>query len=453
LAATKIAATSVDLLFARLKSARAQTDAIFDLIDSEALYSRPIPERHRLIFYLGHLEAFDWNLLGRGALGLDPRHAELDKLFSFGIDPTHGDLPTDRAEDWPAEARVREYNQELRETLDEQITNPKKAKALPTSIANGTLLHVAVEHRLMHAETLAYLLHQLPYDSKRHQEKPSAAGGVFVPRTVDIPAGVATLGQPRGATTAALREGERRFEFGWDNEFESMLVDVPAFKIGAYPVTNGEFLKFVRAGGYENSSLWDSESWAWKQSRGMEHPLYWVRGDGEWKYRGMFEEAPLALDCPVYVSHAEASAFGKWAGKSLPTEAQWHRAAYGVADGSAERLYPWGDSAPEPSRGNFDSSHWDPMPVTAHPTGASAIGVQDLLGNGWEWTATPFGPFPGFEPFPFYRGYSADFFDDRHWVMKGGSARTAACFLRRPFRNWFQPNYPYMYATFRCVEE
>jgi ergothioneine biosynthesis protein EgtB len=450
MASTKTAATSLDLLFARLESAREQTDAIFDLIDSEALYSRPIAERHRLIFYLGHLEAFDWNLLGRGALGLDPHHAELDKLFSFGIDPTHGDLPNDQAEDWPAEARVREYNRELRETLDQRITDPRWAKALPSSIANGTLLHVAVEHRLMHAETLAYLLHQLPYNRKRHQEKPAAAGGVVVARAVDIPAGVATLGQPRAGTEKLQ---EPRFEFGWDNEFERMSVEVPAFSIGAYPVTNSEFLKFVRAGGYYNSELWDAESWAWKESRGMEYPLYWARKDNEWKYRGMFEEVPLPLDCPVYVSYAEASAFCRWAGKSLPTEGQWHRAAYGVPDDSAERIYPWGDSGPEASRGNFDSTHWDPKPVTAHPAGASAFGVQDLLGNGWEWTSTLFAPFPGFEPFPFYRGYSADFFDGRHWVMKGGSARTAACFLRRPFRNWFQPNYPYMYATFRCVEE
>jgi ergothioneine biosynthesis protein EgtB len=325
--------------------------------------------------------------------------------------------------------------------------------ALPTSIANGTLLHVAVEHRLMHAETLAYLLHQLPYDRKRHQEKPAAAGGRLVARAVDIPAGIATLGQPRPGAAGALRQGERQFEFGWDNEFESMPVEVPAFKIGAYPVTNGEYLKFVRAGGYQNSELWEVEGWMWKESRGLEHPLYWARGDNEWKYRGMFEEVSLPLDCPVYVSHSEASAFGKWAGKSLPTEAQWHRAAYGVADGSSERLYPWGDGAPEVSRGNFDGAHWDPTPVTAHPAGSSAFGVQDLLGNGWEWTSTLFGPFPGFEPFPFYRGYSADFFDGRHWVMKGGSARSAACFLRRPFRNWFQPNYQYMYATFRCVEE
>jgi formylglycine-generating enzyme required for sulfatase activity len=134
----------------------------------------------------------------------------------------------------------------------------------------------------------------------------------------------------------------------------------------------------------------------------------------------------------------------------LPTEAQWQRAAYGTPEGE-ERAYPWGSEKPSAKRGNFDFEHWDPISVAAHPEGASAFGVADLLGNGWEWTSTPFGPFAGFEPFPFYRGYSADFFDNKHFVMKGGSPRTAACILRRSFRNWFQPHYPYVYAGFRCV--
>jgi formylglycine-generating enzyme required for sulfatase activity len=103
-------------------------------------------------------------------------------------------------------------------------------------------------------------------------------------------------------------------------------------------------------------------------------------------------------------------------------------------------------------RGNFHHQRWDASPVDAHPAGVSAFGVHDLVGNGWEWTSTLFAPLPGFEPFPFYHGYSANFFDGKHFVMKGGSARTDACMLRRSFRNWFQPHYPYVYATFRCVE-
>lgn len=164
----------------------------------------------------------------------------------------------------------------------------------------------------------------------------------------------------------------------------------------------------------------------------------------------MFAERPLPLEWPVYVSHAEATAYARWTGKKLPTEAQFHRAAYGTPDGG-ERAYPWGSQPHGSSCGNFDSQRWDPAPVTAYPAGSSAFGVAGLVGNGWEWTSTLFAPFPGFQPFAFYPGYSANFFDSKHYVMKGGSARTAASMLRRSFRNWFQPNYPYVYAGFRSV--
>ena len=164
----------------------------------------------------------------------------------------------------------------------------------------------------------------------------------------------------------------------------------------------------------------------------------------------MFEEVPLPLDWPVYVSHAEAAAYARFVGKSLPTEAQFHRAAYGTPEG-VEREYPWGDAPPDVGRGNFDFQRWDPVAVGSYPGGRSAFGLEDTLGNGWEWTSSLFAPFPGFEPFPFYRGYSANFFDGKHYVMKGASPRTAACMLRRSFRNWFQPHYPFVYASFRCV--
>jgi formylglycine-generating enzyme required for sulfatase activity len=165
----------------------------------------------------------------------------------------------------------------------------------------------------------------------------------------------------------------------------------------------------------------------------------------------MFAEVPLPLAWPVYVSYAEAQAFARWVGKSLPTEAQFHRAAYGEP-GVGERPYPWGLAPPDWSRGNFGFGSWMPTRVDAHPAGKSAFGVADLVGNGYEWTSTVFEPFSGFKPFPFYPGYSADFFDGKHFVLKGGSPRTAEPLLRRSFRNWFQPLYPYIYAKFRCVE-
>jgi formylglycine-generating enzyme required for sulfatase activity len=164
----------------------------------------------------------------------------------------------------------------------------------------------------------------------------------------------------------------------------------------------------------------------------------------------MFEEVSLPLDWPVYVSHAEAAAYARFVGSSLPTEAQFHRAAYGTPAGD-DQAYPWGDAPPAADCGNFDFQRWDPVAVGSYPGGRSAFGLDDTLGNGWEWTASHFAPHTGFEPFPFYRGYSADFFDGKHFVVKGASPRTAESMLRRSFRNWFQPHYPYVYASFRCV--
>jgi iron(II)-dependent oxidoreductase len=438
-------------LLSRMEEARARSDALFQLLPPNSFYQRPIAERHRLIFYLGHLEAFDWNLLSR-ALGLESHNPVFDKLFAFGIDPLNGGLPTDTAGDWPGIAQVELYDRRTRELLNAALSDESTVFGSgDAALVDGTLLHVAIEHRLMHAETLNYLLHNLPLERRIPQPMPHCD-----PRPapsqhqVTIPAGTTMLGQ----------SGRAPHFFGWDNEFGTQQIHVPSFSVGMYPVTNSEYLKFIHAGGYEDSLYWRPEDWEWKRQQRLEHPHFWLPRsssqvsdpDTQWEYRAMFGVIPLPQSWPVYVSQAEAQAFARWAGKKLPTEAQWHRAAYGTRDGT-ERTFPWGQELLDASRGNFNFQRWDAAPVDAHPAGASAFGVFDLLGNGWEWTSTPFGPLPGFQPFPFYPGYSADFFDGKHFVIKGGSARTGACMLRRSFRNWFQPHYPYLYATFRCVED
>jgi len=428
-------------LLRRLAEARARTDELFGIVRPEALYDRPIAERHRIIFYIGHVEAFDWNLLGRGHFDLPAFDATFDQLFAFGIDPVGGGLPNDTPEDWPARAQVDAYNLRLREALDERLAASLGASA-QTAGETARLVNVAIEHRLMHAETLAYMLHRLSPGRKiAPADSPALAAPPVIERMVRIPAGLATLGMRR------TDDGP----FGWDNEFEEHGVTVPEFAIDAHKVTNGDYLNFVSSGGYQERSLWDDADWEWLQSSGTSWPAFWVLRGERVFLRTMFDEIPLPMDWPVYVSHAEAATYARWAGKKLPSEAQWHRAAYGTPRGF-ERAYPWGGDAPESDRGNFDFARWDPAPVTAYPAGASAFGVEGMVGNGWEWTRTVFAPFPGFEPFSFYAGYSANFFDDQHFVMKGASARTAACLLRRSFRNWFQPHYPYSYAGFRCVE-
>ena len=214
-------------------------------------------------------------------------------------------------------------------------------------------------------------------------------------------------------------------------------------------MTNARFLEFVEAGGYRDPRWWTDDDWQWVQAEARPCPLFWERVEGAWFWRGMFELVPLPASWPVYVSLAEAAAYARWRGARLPTEGEFQRAAYGSADG--ERAYPWGPAPPTARHGVFDFAGWDPEPAGSHPDGASAWGVDDLVGNGWEWTSTVFAPFPGFRAMASYPEYSADFFDGEHYVIKGASPATAAGLLRPTFRNWFRKHYPYVYATFRCV--
>lgn len=396
----------------RLAEARQRTDDLFAIIPRDALYIRPVAERHRLIFYLGHLEAFDWNQMGRNGLAADSFHPGFDKLFEFGIDPEPGNLPQDQPCDWPTVTEVESYNEEVRRRVDRLLPDVPEV-----------LAEVAIEHRLMHAETLAYLLHNLPPSSKRrpHAVAYPTSGAVLENPMIEIGPGRVALGQSRDGG------------FGWDNEFERHTVEVGPFRISRYKVSNGEYLRFVREGGPP--------------------PHFWVSRNGSWVWRAMFDEVPLPLDWPVYVTWEQASAYAAWLGRKLPSEPQYHRAAFGRPDNGTENRFPWGDAEPGGTAGNFDFRAWDPVPVWRTPDTDSAFGVSQLSGNGWEWCRSVFGPFPGFEPFSFYPGYSANFFDGRHYVLKGASPRTDAVFLRRSFRNWFRPNYPYVYATFHVVED
>ena len=373
-----------------LEGARQETDTLFALLAPDALYERPIPERHRILFYLGHMEAFDWNLIGRYALDVPSFQPAFDRLFAFGIDPPAGKLPEDTPSDWPSFAEVDRYNRRVRDEIDSRLDDVPEQ-----------LLHVAVEHRLMHAETLAYIVHQLPYTKK------AARAPAFAPAPEPLRAGMIDI--PEGDAELGLDPEDG---FGWDNEFRRHMVHVPAFRISRYKVTNGDYLAFVQAGAAA--------------------PFFWAERDGRWFYRGMFSETPLALDHPVYVTLDEARAYARWRGKGLPTEERFQRA-----------LALAGPSV------NLNFEDWDPVPVSA---GQAPGAPSQLVGNGWEWTVTPFAPFQGFEPFPFYTNYSAPFFDGQHYVLKGASPRTAACFTRPSFRNWFRPSYPYLYATFRLVD-
>jgi ergothioneine biosynthesis protein EgtB len=426
------------------KRNRARSEAIFDLIDPSAYYSRPISLRNPIVFYEGHLPAFSVIAFLRRGLGLPPVDARLEQLFERGIDPETkaSAVPRSGASTvWPSREEVRGFARACDEAMLAAIPH-----VTPASIEG---LYTALEHEAMHQETLLYMWHRLPYEQKRgairdvrfaaetrelpRNAPPASRLAPRTPETVRIPAGEATLGADRALTV-----------FGWDNEFDRHVVHVPAFDVDVLPVTNANFLEFMNAGGYTNRELWNEEGWTWLQSERIQHPAFWLPPDpsaidprpsdiGTWRWRGMFAGEPLRHDSPVYVSHAEASAYARWKGRRLMIEAEWHRAAEGSTSG------------------HFDFAGFDPVPVGSHAP--SAAGVYDLVGNGWEWTSTVFAPFDGFVPMRSYPEYSADFFDGRHYVMKGASPATARELTRPSFRNWFRGNYPYVYAKFRTAAD
>jgi len=390
------------------------------LVNDEAFYDRPIPLRHPFAFYEGHIPAFSYltlNLRGLGEASIEPR---LEQLFQRGIDPSSvDDARRHERADWPDRAAIAAFAARCDERVMRALESAPIENPSVPRLVRAQAAYTMLEHEAMHQETLMYILHQLPYENKGRVPAEHRDTVVAASQLRRVGAGVATLGAEPDELI-----------FGWDNEFRRRAVDVAEFAIQTYPVTNGDWLAFVEQGGPV--------------------PEFWSLRAGERRLRLQFEEIALPKSWPVYVTHRQAEAYAKWKGMRLPTEAEYHRAAFGTPAGE-ERPFPWGDEAPSSRHGNFGFDRFDPEPVTAHPTGTSAWGVADLVGNGWEWTSTIFEPFPGFEPMASYPQYSADFFDGRHYVMKGASPVTPRELIRRSLRNWFYDDYPYMYAKFRCV--
>ncbi len=234
-----------------------------------------------------------------------------------------------------------------------------------------------------------------------------------------VPAGTATLG-------ADVDE----IAFGWDNDSDVQRGRCRRIRHRGYPVTNAIGAVSSPTGG--------------------PIPVFWRERDGAWLLRLQFEEIPLPGSWPAYVTNDQARAYAAWRGMRLPTEAEYHRAAFGSPSGE-ERAFPWGAAAPAAEHGNFDFARFDPASGRRTSRRNERVGRRRSVGNGWEWTSTPFAPLPGFEPMASYPQYSADFFDGKHYVMKGASPVTPRELIRRSFRNWFYGDYPYMYAKFRCV--
>jgi ergothioneine biosynthesis protein EgtB len=440
--------SGIDELREKLLSLWGRSDEILSIVPNAELSATPIVWRHPFIFYIGHLPAFSWNQICGAILNWKSFDPHFDDLFCRGIDPDvdtgechwHPPVP----DNWPSLAETLEYRDNVRGALLDSIEALGSSGSSDILAQRGRVFQMVLEHELMHQETLMYMLQQLPFEKKRRPKIAPRYSFQRAPqaRSISIAAGKARLGA----------QFDESF-FGWDNEFQELIVDVPAFTIDSLPVTNEQFFAFVDSGAYEQETYWRPEDWRWKCTEKKHHPTHWLKRESDWCYRAMFDVFPLEYvsSWPVYVSLAEARAYARWSGKRLPTEAEFHRAAF-YGPGGRESAYPWGNTPPATHHGNFDFTAWSPMPAGSRPAGASRWGVMELAGNGWELTDTPFAPFPKFKPYiASYPDYSRDFFDGKHFVLKGASWATAADLLRPSFRNWYQAHYAYVFAKFRCV--
>jgi ergothioneine biosynthesis protein EgtB len=434
----------------RFLSAWSRSDEIFGLIKDRALLAQPIVWRHPFIFYVGHLPAFTWNQICGSILKWTSFNPYFDHLFCRGIDP---DVDTgechwhpDEPERWPDLSEVLRYRDRVRETVLESVDALPRIHTDDVMARGGRVFEMVLEHEYMHQETLLYMMQELPLGAKNRPTRGLrySFGAAAANLPVEIPPGVARLG-------AAFDQ----IRFGWDNELPAALADVPGFRIDSMPVTNEAFYDFVRSGAYNQVRYWRPEDWQWKARVRSEHPNCWFKAGEDWFYKAMFDVFPLVQvsSWPVYVTLAEARAYANWRGMRLPTESEFHRAAFSRPNESAVPN-PWGEALPAAVYGNFDFTNWSPVPVGSRPAGQSGWGVAELVGNGWEWTDTSFAGFPGFTPYmKGYPDYSKDFFDGKHFVLKGGSWATASELLRPSFRNWYQAHYPHVFAKFRCVSE
>ncbi|MFB7109783.1 ergothioneine biosynthesis protein EgtB [Streptomyces sp. NPDC056190] len=415
-----------------LTTARDRTTLLTTCVEEPDLTAQHSPLMSPLVWDLAHIGNQEELWLLRAVAGREAMRPEIDSLYDAFEHPRaeRPSLPLmapDEARGYASEVRGR--------VLD----------VLESTAFHGTRLTEAgfafgmiAQHEQQHDETML-ITHQLRRGPQAlTAPDPEPAPPFTGPPEVLVPGGPFTM----GTSTEP---------WALDNERPAHVREVPPFWIDTTPVTNAAYQAFVEDGGYTEPRWWAPDGWSHIRRHDIDAPLYWRRDGGQWLRRRFGATEAVPPDEPVlHVCWYEADAYARWAGRRLPTEAEWEKAArHDPVTGRSTR-YPWGDADPTPEHANLGQRHLRPAPAGSHAAGESPLGVRQLIGDVWEWTASDLLPYPGFTAFP-YREYSEVFFGPEYKVLRGGSFAVDAVACRGTFRNWDYPVRRQIFSGFRTA--
>ena len=418
---------------ASLERARAATDALLEPIPNDELVAQASPTQSPLVWDYAHIAFFEELWLLRNVKGDPPishRHDQVYDAFRHERSGRSGP-PSLR----PAAARA--YAEDVRTRVLDALEH-LDLDAPNALLRRGFVFGLVIQNELRHQETMLQTLQLrtgLEYPVPEASAPDRAPTG---PAEIHVPAGSFVLG--------AVDE-----PWAYDNELVAHEVELRPFWIDRAPVTNGQFARFVKDKGYRSKRLWAPGGWEWREREGISAPLYWEQGKDGWERIRFGRREPVPPNEPVqHVSWYEADAFARWAGKRLPTETEWERAA-GWNEREGNFRYPWGQ-AWMGFEASLDHRRFSPAPAGSYGGGVSPVGCVQMGGDVWEWTSSHFQPYPGFLAFP-YPEHSEVFFGEEYRVLRGGSWATDALVARTSFRNWDYPHQRQIFAGFRCTRD
>jgi iron(II)-dependent oxidoreductase len=417
-----------------LAASRARSTALTDAVDEGELVAQHSPLMSPLVWDLAHIGSQEELWLVRDVGGREPLRPEIDGLYDAFQHSRSSRVGLPLLTPTETRRYVAEVRDKALDALGRSALGGRRLEE------HGFAFGMIVQHEQQHDETML-ATHQLRAGPPVLRADAPPAGSRLPVSEVLVPAGTFTM----GTSTEP---------WALDNERPAHATHVDAFWIDTAPVTCGQYAEFVDAGGYDQPRWWTDAGWKHRVDAGLAAPQFWERdGSGEWYRRAFGVVAPVVADEPVvHVSCHEADAYAAWAGRRLPSEAEWEKAARFDPASGRSRRYPWGDEDPTPEHANLGQRHLRPAPVGAYPRGASALGVHQLIGDVWEWTSSGWHPYPGYETFP-YPEYSEVFFGGDYRVLRGGSFGTDPSAVRATFRNWDHPVRRQIFSGFRLARD